>query len=474
MNKVTAIWGYLSVLVSTVSCKNVGGLGMMPHAMDVDKPEKNIRIDNPVANQLLQEGAIQGNLEKVNLAIEQGADVNCKIARTAPGTDGPPSLTDEEIYSLTPLGLAVFYAGEKAAEGDSPVDEGDRPAIVRALLEAGAAPNPRTKCHERTPLFIAVGKNLREITKALLEHPEVDVNAVESDRDGYGEEGNSADRRGRSPLFRAIENQNEAIVSELLKHKDINVNQKQEPYSNYPINLAMKQGNVAIVKALLEHPKIDLTTEAGCDPGGTPLDFWTLHAELPDIETDYQEINRILISKCAAVLYDQLAAGMTVEEALHKIYYWFRPEDPLHVYLAYDYLDALTSIFEKLPTIHERKLKNSQSAARKLLEGAVAECQKKRETAGRNSDVRLLPSTELEIVNELAFNGIDMLYRIRNELRNNIIKRFKIMRSKNKLGDDAYLETLQAIAERTSYTERAKQKLGNAIKALKQLPIVNQ
>ena len=473
MNKIIAISWYLSVLVSTVSCKDVGGLGMMPHAMDVGKPEKNIAIDNPAANQLLREGAIQGDLEKVNLAIEQGADVNCKEEIYSPVMD----YYEEEKDQLTPLELVVFHGGLKAAEGDYPVDEGDRPAIVRALLEAGAAPNPHTKCHKIAPLFIAVSKNLQEITKVLLEHREIDVNVVESDRDGYGEEWDSADShsRGKSPLFRAIENQNENIVSELLKHKDINVNQEKIPYGDYPINLAMKKGNVAIIKAILGHPKIDITTVAKCDPGGTPLDSWVLHTELLYTETDYQEINRVLISKCAAVLYDQLAAGMTFEEALHKIYHWFRPEDPLHIYLACDYIDVLTSIFEELPAIHRRKLKNSQSAARKILEGGVAECKKKREITGRSSDVGLLPSTELEKINKIAFNGIDMLYRVRNELRNNIIKRFKIIRPKNKLGNDAYLDTLEAIAGRSSHiTKEAKEKFENAIEALKQLPIVNQ
>lgn len=156
-------------------------------------------LESPVAD-----AAQSGSVEEVRTLLRQGADVN------APQADGLTALhwaaLNDDLATLEVL----LYAGAAIRPltrvgGYSPLHLAARsghPAIVAALLEAGADPNFWTDTGV-TPLHFAAQANDAESVRALVEHG-ADINA----RDEF---------RGRTPLVFAAGRDATGAVKALLE-----------------------------------------------------------------------------------------------------------------------------------------------------------------------------------------------------------------------------------------------------------------
>jgi len=172
-------------------------------------------------NQVLLKAAEKGNLEKLKKAIEIGANVNCK-----------------QMYGSSPY--SKFFAWQTplhyaAREG--------RVHCVEYLLECKANPNCRTKWSEITPLHKAKfgGVGTLKVCQILIE-AKADVNAV--------------DYEGAMPIHRHCR---PSVVLELLRAKArINVTDNGH---NTPLHKAATDGNVDVIKLLLEWPSDECLQE---------------------------------------------------------------------------------------------------------------------------------------------------------------------------------------------------------------------
>ena len=174
-------------------------------------------------NELL-EAAKNGDLIKVQTALENGANPNAK-----------------NNAGQTPL----HYAASLFAAQEGRVE------IVKLLLKRGADPNAKNK-HGKTPLHYAVTVGDVNVVRVLLEH---------------GANPNVKDDNSMTPLHYAARDGHVDVVRVLLEH-GADPNTKDND-GLAPLHLAAYLGRVEIVKLLLEH---------GADPriadneGHIPLD----------------------------------------------------------------------------------------------------------------------------------------------------------------------------------------------------------
>eukprot|EP00761_Pharyngomonas_kirbyi_P008885 gb/GECH01008897.1/.p1 GENE.gb/GECH01008897.1/~~gb/GECH01008897.1/.p1 ORF type:complete len:162 (+),score=21.66 gb/GECH01008897.1/:1-486(+) len=129
------------------------------------------------------------------------------------------------------------------------VANGDVNAVKEALGDESVDVNDRRGIGSTTPLFEACSNGQVEITKLLLEHSDIDVNA--SDIDDW------------NPFYAACFNGNIELINLLLSHEktyEIDVNRKSAPGST-PINLVANQGNVDMLKRLIQCPRIDINMQ---------------------------------------------------------------------------------------------------------------------------------------------------------------------------------------------------------------------
>ena len=152
----------------------------------------------------------------------------------------------------------------------------------------------RSERSATSPLIEAVRENHNDVVAVLLADSRVDVNHV--------------DERGRSPLYHAvlfdrqapaITKENKAkVVAQLLYHPGVQVNQRNDRYLNTALQRAILSGNFFAVKALLEHPEIDINQT--CLRGRTPLHYAAygrstklvrLLLQQPKLETERPDVN---------------------------------------------------------------------------------------------------------------------------------------------------------------------------------------
>ncbi|KAH9898943.1 ankyrin repeat-containing domain protein [Xylariomycetidae sp. FL2044] len=197
--------------------------------------------------------AVCGKHEAVaRFLLEKGANVDAKSSHT---------------LNKTPL----YYAAEAGFA-----------AIVKLLLEYGAAVNAVEERFSRTPLYAAAAFGGEEVVKILLAHG-ADVNR----QDGSGdtplsqrhdvEEGvirlliaHGADVNLGAPLVLAARFGREALVKVLLEMKTTNVN-IADKYGKTPLISAIEIPQESVTKLLLAHKDIDVNLADG--QGRTPL-FW--------------------------------------------------------------------------------------------------------------------------------------------------------------------------------------------------------
>lgn len=133
-------------------------------------------------NQALLQAAASGDTEALELACQQGGQLNAQSA------DGE-----------TPLGLAIerFRRGEGISGG-----KGLQPAHtnIEKLLMAGA--NPNTPHRHTTPLHLAVSTGYPEIVRLLLQ---------------YGADPNAETRSCLAPIWQTVYSNNAVIAAMLLQ-----------------------------------------------------------------------------------------------------------------------------------------------------------------------------------------------------------------------------------------------------------------
>jgi ankyrin repeat protein/serine/threonine protein kinase len=204
---------------------------------------------------LLLEGAKDGDLIEVQTALEKGAYPNAK------NDDGstPLHIAAQEGYAEI-----VKILLERGADPNTENKDGWTPLhiaakeghvdVVRVLLERGAYPNAKNN-YGGTPLHIAEQEGHVEIVKLLLEH---------------GANPNAKTNGGWTPLYDAAQKGHVEIVKLLLEH-GANPNAKATGFyfhDQTPLHIAAQKGHVEIVKLLLEH---GANPNAKNNDGLTPL-----------------------------------------------------------------------------------------------------------------------------------------------------------------------------------------------------------
>lgn len=169
---------------------------------------------NEVYGELLLKFAKEGELNKVKLALQSGADVNTK---------------DSE--DITP----ILWA---AAKGHT--------EVVKLLLSTQGIEINTSDKDGMTPLYGAARAGYPNIVRLLLAVPGIDVNAV--------------DKHGASSLYWAAREGHADIVKQLLAVPGIKVNSLDE-YNCSPLHWAAVGGKTDVVKLLLAAPGIDINTQ---------------------------------------------------------------------------------------------------------------------------------------------------------------------------------------------------------------------
>ena len=127
------------------------------------------------------------------------------------------------------------------------------PNAIKMLFDAGADPNTGD-WEEQTALGWAAAESKEDLIKALMNHPETDINR--------------AGKAGKSPLSQASEKGHTKIVRLLLsKGADVENTDKE---GRTALSLAAAQGHKVVAKVLLKN-KANINTQD--DKGNTPLAF---------------------------------------------------------------------------------------------------------------------------------------------------------------------------------------------------------
>ena len=133
-----------------------------------------------------------------------------------------------------------------------------------------------------TPLMIAVWYSYivrhTNVVRLLLEHPDIDVNAQDSD--------------GDTALLRAALMGNADAAELLLEHPDIDPNARDAAFGATALMWACLHGRVEVVKLLLEHPDIDVNIKNHA--GATALTISQRRASAEKARRYYETIELIL------------------------------------------------------------------------------------------------------------------------------------------------------------------------------------
>jgi len=107
-----------------------------------------------------------GRLPLLQSLIAHGANVNARdLDNSTPLHEAVLNNADREAYCLIDSGASVH--AKNANDGNTPLHECIHPAIMRALLRAGADPNAKNK-YGNTPLIVALNSGNAELLRILV------------------------------------------------------------------------------------------------------------------------------------------------------------------------------------------------------------------------------------------------------------------------------------------------------------------
>ena len=122
---------------------------------------------------------------------------------------------------------------------------GGHASVVQALLREGA--NPNLVCgRSSSSLHRATASDHVSVARILLDHPSIDVNALDTSRND------------QTPLMLAASSGHSKISQMLLHKPGLDVNLRSGRFMSTALTLAASSGDVHIVRQLLAHPDIEV------------------------------------------------------------------------------------------------------------------------------------------------------------------------------------------------------------------------
>ena len=201
----------------------------------------NVKAKDRTGTTALHLAALRGQTEVVNLLLQKGSDVN------ATESDGS-----------TPLHYAAWNISLEWSSS-RPKDQ-----VIESLLAAGADINARTLSGS-TPLHVAVRSGCSNEVRVLLDR---------------GATVNCQDVSGQTPLHAvatAPGHPHVEQITRLLLNRGANVQAKEEKNSWTPLHFAAANGNIVVLRALLEK---GAEPNAQDNYGWTPLHRGVCHGEV--------------------------------------------------------------------------------------------------------------------------------------------------------------------------------------------------
>lgn len=190
---------------------------------------------------------------------------------------GPPPLIIAILENSVEALKLLIHTGRVDVmmdwDGSSPLDQAARyqqPEIVKVLLKHYPPDAPISPHH----LSLASGNGDEVMTRLLLAHQSVDVNALGED--------------GLSPLHNAVMGRHTVVIDLLLANDKVDVN-LNIPDAGAPLHCAVSQNNLDLVRKLLCIPHLD--PEVFDMNGRTPLDY-ALESEPPCLQMSELLLNR--------------------------------------------------------------------------------------------------------------------------------------------------------------------------------------
>jgi uncharacterized protein len=211
-------------------------------------------------NDPLWKATAEGNCDKVQQLLEQGADANARIKKAnteyrvihyaaAKGyTKIVKLLLNYNAYSNCNGKVGAKFKGVLSKLNGTPlhyaVARGDK-KLVQILLKAGADINYKANVGtttDVTALYLAVQENMPEMVEFLLNNG-ADSSLGAGKRDSH---------KGITPLHLASEQAN-LPIAELLVKEGANVNASTPGHSRKPLDFAIEQKHLEIAQFLAEH-----------------------------------------------------------------------------------------------------------------------------------------------------------------------------------------------------------------------------
>lgn len=235
--------------IDQINDKNIDKYSILTYAIDYARRSDDISLIRKVINQC-----------NIDINIQEYCDGYYCLVNALPSVD-----TVKELLSIEGINVNIqSYRTEKSVLHHIiasynivplPLERKKFIDIVNALLKTPTININIQDVKNRTPLFLAIEKNLYTMTMVLLSHHTIDVNIP--------------DINDRTILHMAARIENERIIRELLKIESIDIN-RVDKYNRTPLHYAAMNPNVEVMNEILKH-NIDVNIQD--ITGYTPLHY---------------------------------------------------------------------------------------------------------------------------------------------------------------------------------------------------------